>query len=191
MPQTGIILNEKTVSKPDSNVKKQLVNEKKDSVKAEQIKAWNISGALAARGNGKSVSASFNWHQAGAANYKIHLFGPLGSGSVIIDRHAGMTSYSDGPKKDTDPNAERLFKRQTGVDLPVDRLYYWIRGLAAPGAIQSAQRDAQGSLQSFQQDGYHVTCLNYMESHGLRLPGKVQIQGPNVVIKVVIKGWRV
>lgn len=194
MPQTEKIL--KTTKQPTNEAPEKteapvLKNEKKVSIKAEEIKAWHISGALAARGNNKSVTASFNWRQTGPENYQIHLYGPLGGGSVLINRSAGMTTYKDGPKKDTDTNAARLFKRETGVALPVEHLYYWIRGLAAPGGIQAAHRDAAGSLQSFQQAGYHVACSNYMEAHGLRLPGKIQIQGPHVMIKVVVKGWRV
>lgn len=192
LPQTQSLHKAASTSEPSDEIKTpQLKNEKKASIKAEAIKAWNISGALAARGNGKSVTASFNWRQSGPENYQIHLFGPLGSGSVRIDRHAGVTTYRDGPKKATDSNSARLFKQETGVTLPVEHLYYWVRGLPAPGSIQAVQRDAAGSLQSFQQGGYHVMCSNYMEAHGLRLPGKIQIQGSQVMIKVIVKGWRV
>lgn len=157
--------------------------------KTNAVKSWQISGALAARGNGKNVSASFNWLQHGAENYQIRMFGPLGSGTVIIRRQGGTTTYQDGPKRDADSSATALFRRQTGVSLPVNYLYYWVRGLPAPGNIQGEKRNGQ-ALYVLRQAGYTIQYLGYSDMGGVRLPNKIQIQGPNVFVKLVIRNWR-
>lgn len=165
--------------------------EGKASTSAAKISSWEISGAIAARSNKKGWSASLNWVQQGMNQYKIRLFGPLGGGTVIIVKNGGVITYSDGPKKITSNNADELLMQQTGIRLPVNNLYYWVRGLPAPGAVQSSHIDKNHNLSTLNQAGYTINYSNYTAVNNVSLPGKMQLQGHGATIKVVIKRWKI
>ncbi len=97
----------------------------------------------------------------------------------------------DGSKTASSSNGDELLRQQTGVRLPVNSLYYWVRGLAAPGAVQSAQRDHAKRLTLLRQSGYTIEYPQYMTVGKYVLPSQIRLQGNGVFIKVVIRRWRV
>ncbi|KTC72410.1 outer membrane lipoprotein LolB [Legionella birminghamensis] len=158
---------------------------------ANSISSWEVSGAMAARSKNKAWSASVNWVQRGASNYQIRLFGPLGSGTVLIQKQGGQVSFRDGPKSASSSNAEQLLLQQTGVRLPVSSLYYWVRGVPAPGKVQSAVKDSSGYLSLLRQAGYTIQYLGYTKAGNAYLPSQIKLQGNGVFIKFIIKRWKV
>ena len=161
----------------------------KREIDVNTITRWTISGAMAARTAQKGWSASVNWQQLGAGNYKIRLFGPLGSGNVIIKGRGGSVTYQDGNKRETASNASSLLKKQTGVSVPVNSLYYWVRGIPAPGGASGKKYDKYNHLKSFNQNGYHVQYLRYTSFKGVDLPSSIKLIGGGIKIKFIIKSW--
>ncbi|MDR3502822.1 MAG: lipoprotein insertase outer membrane protein LolB [Legionella sp.] len=159
--------------------------------KAETVSSWEIRGALAAKNKSKGWSAAMNWTQNGPSSYQIRLMGPLGAGAVLINKKGSTITFQDGPKRVTSTNADELLLQQTGVRLPVSNLYYWVRGLPAPGKVGSEQRDAANHLVMLRQSGYTVTFGNYTTVKGVALPGIVRLDGNGVMVKVVIKNWSI
>lgn len=161
------------------------------AAQVSNLTSWDISGAIAARHQRQSWTAALNWLQQGAGSYQIRLMGPLGSGTVMIEKHNGIITFHDGPKTISSNDADHLLFTQTGVRLPVSHLYYWVRGIPAPG--QSGQEQALGNKQRshFNQDGYSVMYSQYMNVHSLILPSKIKLEGHGVLIKLVIKRWRI
>lgn len=166
-------------------------NPKGDNSSASKITSWEISGALAARSKGKGWSATLNWVQRGAGNYQMRLSGPLGSGTILINKSGGTVTLQDGPKKSSSSNAESLLKQQTGVSLPVPNLYYWVRGIAAPGSVQGKKYDEAGRLQVLRQSGYTIEYQQYSSVGGAALPTSIRLQGNGIFMKLIIKNWRV
>ncbi|KTD07409.1 lipoprotein insertase outer membrane protein LolB [Legionella jamestowniensis] len=158
---------------------------------ASAISSWEISGAMAARSKNKGWNASVNWLQRGIGHYQIRLFGPLGSGTVLINKKGGLVTLRDGPKTASSSNAEELLKKQTGIRLPVNNLYYWVRGLPAPGHVQSAKRDSANHLLVLKQSGYVIDYGQYTSVGKTVLPSVIRLQGNGVFIKLVIKRWRI
>lgn len=156
-----------------------------------KVSSWEISGAIAAKNKNKAWTASINWLQKGINNYQIRLFGPLGSGSIIIDKKGSKITYRDGPKTITSHNASQLLEDQTGIRLPVNDLYYWVRGLPAPHSVGSSSHDRYSHLKQLSQDGYTVNYLKYTSVKGKDLPSMIRLTGHGVQIKLVIKNWRV
>ncbi|VEG91345.1 lipoprotein insertase outer membrane protein LolB [Legionella spiritensis] len=155
------------------------------------ISSWEISGAMAARNKNKAWTASINWLQRGANNYQIRLFGPLGSGTVMIDKKGSVVTYRDGPKTVTSNNPDQLLQEQTGIRLPVNNLYYWVRGLPAPGKVQSVKHDRYNHLILLRQDGYTIEYPGYTSVKNTDLPSRIKLQGKGIFIKMVIKKWSV
>ncbi len=193
-PEESYLQRPTVVTPPTESIHAEPKGKEKPSTKlytqASTITSWDISGALAARNKQKSWTASINWLQTGADHYQIRLIGPLGGGTVIIEKHDGIVMYRDGSKKVTASNADKLLLEQTGVRLPVKNLYYWVRGIPAPGT-SSKERHAKGEpLTQFNQSGYTITYAQYMEVNGMMLPSKIRLEGNGVLIKLVIKRWK-
>lgn len=153
------------------------------------LSSWDLSGAIAARNKKRGWTATLNWLQQGPNQYQIRLFGPLGGGSVIVEKRGSVVTFRDGPKKVSSNNADELLQRKTGIRLPVKNLYYWVRGLPAPGGIQSPHYDANHYLISFNQAGYNINYTAYTFIGGMHLPSKIRLQGHGLLIKLVIKHW--
>ena len=158
---------------------------------ASTLSAWDITGAIAARSGKKAWTASLNWHQQGINQYQIRLFGPLGGGTVIIEQHGSAVTYRDGPETVTSTHADDLLQKKTGVRLPVQHLYYWVRGIPAPAPVQSAVYDAEHRLISLHQAGFSIDYTAYTSIGGMNLPTKMRLQGHDVMMKFVIKHWGV
>lgn len=159
--------------------------------KAETVSSWQVRGALATKNKSKGWSAAMHWAQNGPSSYQIRLMGPLGAGAVLISKKGSTITFQDGPKRITSTNADELLLQQTGVRLPVNNLYYWVRGLPAPGKVSSEKRDAANNLVMLRQSGYTVTFGNYTIEKGVALPGIVRLDGNGVMVKVVIKNWSI
>lgn len=152
------------------------------------ISSWEISGALVARNQKKSYSASINWLQQGTEHYQIRLIGPLGGGTIIIEKQNGVVRFRDGSKRIESASADQLLLSQTGVRLPVHNLFYWVRGLPAPSGKISARTNNQ-EISEFHQNGYTISYLEYATG-GRQLPTKIRIVGHGVFMKLVIKQWK-
>lgn len=153
--------------------------------------SWELNGAMAARSKNKNWTASINWLQSGPNSYQIRLIGPLGNGSALIEKHGSVVSYKEGSKVSTSSNAESLLSQKTGVRIPVPSLYYWVRGLPAPGKITAQKRAPQGQLLLLQQGGFSVEYLKYTQVGGTYLPSLIRLQGGGVFVKLAIKNWRI
>lgn len=155
------------------------------------ISSWEINGAMAAKNESKAWSATLNWLQQGPSNYQIRLIGPLGGGTVVINKHGSQITYQDGPKKVTSTNADELLHKETGIRLPVNNLYYWVRGLPAPGGVQSTAHDQYNHLTQLKQNGYTINFTQYTSVKGIDLPSMIRMHGNGMMVKVIIKRWGV
>lgn len=155
------------------------------------VSSWEINGAMAAKSKAKAWSASMNWVQHGANSYQIRLIGPLGGGTVLINKTGNLITIQDGAKKSSSTNAEELLLKQTGIRLPVNNLYYWVRGLPAPGGVQAEKHDQYNHLVQLRQSGYTVDFNQYTSVKGVDLPSAIRLEGKGVMIKVIIKNWNV
>jgi outer membrane lipoprotein LolB len=160
-------------------------------IQLDDITSWNISGAIAAKQQRKGWTASVSWRQSGASNYQIRLFGPLGSGSVLVKKQGNKVIYQDGKKKYYGNNAEVLISKYTGVRVPVSNLYFWVRGLPAPGGASSLKYDQFKHLSSFMQNGFHVQFQRYTSVKGTDLPSKIVVTNGSLRLKFIIKRWSI
>ena len=163
----------------------------KREAEIKTIQSFELNGAMAARNPKKSWTASVNWLQTGPTNYQIRLFGPLGSGTVLIKRSGGVVSLQDGPKRVTSKDAEQLLLQETGVRLPVPNLFYWVRALPAPGGSPKIERDRYNHISVLRQDGYTVQYLKYTSTPKGDLPSSIRLEGRNIKVKLIVKRWKV
>lgn len=184
----GLAAKEPTAGMPDKKESQAANTRIAESV--TRINAWEVSGAMAARNKNKGWSAAVNWLQQGPNRYQIRLSGPLGGGTVIITKSGSIVTLKDGNKTASSANAETLLRQQTGVRIPVSNLFYWVRGIKAPGAVQSEKHDQYGRLSQLRQSGFVIDFLQYTSAGKTILPGIIRMQGNGVFIKLVIKRWK-
>ncbi|MDP3704767.1 MAG: lipoprotein insertase outer membrane protein LolB [Legionellaceae bacterium] len=153
--------------------------------------SFELSGAIAARNHKKGWTATLNWMQKGPSQYQIRLIGPLGGQTVMIEKQGSVITYREDAKKVTSTNGDDLLQKQTGIHLPVNNLYYWVRGIPAPGAVQSTTHNPTGQLSTLKQAGYTIDYNQYMPVGNATLPSKIRLQGHDLMIKLIIKHWNV
>ncbi|STY28170.1 molecular chaperone LolB [Legionella wadsworthii] len=168
-----------------------VISVEKRNAKTSTVSSFEIRGSMAAKNKSKGWSAAMNWRQSGPGAYQIRLIGPLGAGTVLIDKKGDTITFQDGPKKITSHNADQLLAEQTGIRLPVNNLYYWIRGLPAPGPIQGEKRDTYNHLVQLRQSGYTINFTKYTSARGVELPSMIRLEGNGVMVKVSISNWTV
>lgn len=155
----------------------------------ERIKNWDAKGSVSIQYKQKTDIASMNWHQENQ-HYNIALSGPLNFGSVEIVGAPGKVTFKQGnrpPVKAASP--ERLIAQQMGWQIPVSNLYYWLRGIPAPGSDAKTQFDNTGRITHMTQQGWTIEYAEYMGVGAVDLPKKIYLTHPDLKIRLVIRQW--
>lgn len=160
-----------------------------------QLQHWTIKGKLGVRSPTENGSANLSWQQQSSPSYRIHLSGPLGAGATVISGTPAGVSLQRGDEPPQHAhNPAQLTMQTLGWPLPIGEMFYWVRGLAAPGSAASGeQRNAQGQLTSLNQSGWQLNFSGYENRGPYILPTRIKAQtnqaaGP-VKVTLVIKEW--
>lgn len=156
----------------------------------EEITSWNIQGAVGVRAPSNSFTATLDWQQY-INHYTISLTGPLGTHAVrlIGGPHHVTLETADG-KRVSSTSPEQLLREQTGWNLPVSYLYYWVRGLPVPNLTHQDRFDSEHRIVELNQAGFHVSFLRFATRDQIDLPSKILIAQPSLNIKIVINQWQ-
>lgn len=161
------------------------------------INDWQVQGKLGVRTPADSGSVTFNWKQL-PEQFAIYLNGPLGQGTVWIRGNEQQVSLEQSGQ-DTlyAPTPELLMYNTMGWWLPVSDLHYWVKGIPSPHtSVDDEQHNADGTLQTLQQNGWQLSYPAYQQLGGWHLPSKVvaQYRSPNpqgdIRLTFIIKDWR-
>jgi outer membrane lipoprotein LolB len=162
---------------------------------SEQLAAlqrWTANGKLALRTAEASESASIVWEQH-HLNTHLQLSGPLGIGATTIDSDGQRLDIRQGDDfHSIDISTPDAIVMNTGLDLPLNALTHWLKGLPAPNSkLQSFELNPQTELlQSLQQDDWDVQFQRYGEFQGYILPTRMQIERGTTRAKIVISSWQ-
>jgi outer membrane lipoprotein LolB len=154
-----------------------------------QIKHWHLQGAIAINTTQKNFTASLDWRQQ-PQQYRVTIFGPLGIGTVQIagKPHLVVLRTADN-QLFTARSPNQLLQQQLGWHLPITNLYYWIRGLPAPGTKSVKSFDAYHHIIYMQQQGWNIRYLQYTGAYHTDLPCKIFLNNPRIHLKIVITRW--
>ncbi len=157
-----------------------------------QLTHWHSVGALGIQTAKDNNALQFDWQLQSENDYSLRFIGPIGTGYGTLKTTPTQSIYlAPKGKTYTDSNAEALLIKVTGWQLPVNDLYYWARGLPAPGSTANLQFDASHShLTSLQQDGFTVVFQNYSGVGKVDLPSKLLIQNADIKVKIVVTRWQ-
>jgi len=160
-----------------------------------RLKAWNLDAKLAIstsdpQGKAFRQSANLNWRQS-SDQYTLHLSGPFGQGSTIIEgNEQGVSLAQAGQATLHAATADALLRQTLGYSLPIEALYYWVRGIPSPGAAPDRLgKDENGSLASLEQLGWQLSFSRYTSLEQWPLPGKIVARKGPMRITLIIKQW--
>lgn len=155
---------------------------------SDQI-CWDIHGAVSVSSKGKTQMGSFSWKQI-QNRYAINFYGPLNIGAIGIQGLPGRVTLVKPTGNYNAPNAETLMQQQLGWYLPVTNLYYWVRGLPAPGAKGKESYDSFGHLAVLKQQGWTIQYQAYQAQDNADLPRKIIMDNEALHVKLVINDWK-
>ena len=155
-----------------------------------QKRYWQAEGKIALSVKDYKESGNFDWQNQGG-NFAIRFYGPLGLGAVKLTKEGKIVTF-ESAKDGTHSaeSAEELMQRLAGWQVPISQLQHWIKGIPAPGAIESHQDDPAGQLVQLKQLGWTIDYSGYNLVNGWQLPGKLIASREQVRVVMVIKNWQ-
>jgi|LakMenEpi03Aug12_release.lakeMendotaPanAssembly.Ray.scaffolds.fasta_scaffold393973_2 outer membrane lipoprotein LolB len=160
----------------------------KRKVHLSDKKRWNIQGAVSIRNRGKTQMGSFTWQQI-YDRYAINLYGPLNLGAISIAGNGYQVTLAKPTGRYTAPTPEALMQQQLGWYLPISNMYYWVRGLPAPGKTEKQVRDDYGHLVFLEQQGWNIQFAAFQPCGNADLPRKIILDNHQLHVKLVINNW--
>jgi outer membrane lipoprotein LolB len=154
---------------------------------------WQFRGDILLKMPQRKLSANVYWQQQSDA-YHLVLFGPFGVGAVSLEGQPGKVSLKDSQgKKYSAQTPEALMQEQLGWSLPVSSLYYWVRGLPAPGPITGVHHDAYHRIDMLEQQGWLIHYTAYQRVQALELPQEITFTRDQVFMDLTIESnsWQI
>lgn len=157
----------------------------------EDHEAWGLSGRLAIDGGDEGGSGRLDWSHDGARG-AVAFRGALGRGAWQLEYAPGAARLETAAGGvEVARSVNEIAVRHLGWPVPVDALEWWVRGLAAPDApATSVALDADGHPAAFQQHGWRVAFSRYATVEGMALPGRLDAEGPDGRVRLVVSDWR-
>lgn len=179
------ILNPATDKKPDKHLLWQ-----KNLAKLLPLHNWKIAGRMASKQGKKGSSSSFVWQQ-NREKFNLNFAGLLGYGAMQINgkkQHATIT-YSNGEKFTTD-NLTTTLQETAKINIPIDSLRYWVRGMPDIVDEYRYKLDEQGRLYKLHQHGWIASYSSYQQIAGAWLPKKIKLERDDSKLIVAITQWQ-
>jgi outer membrane lipoprotein LolB len=147
---------------------------------------WSFSGRLAVSNEQESLSLSISWDHLNTED-KIEFSGPFGQGRTLVKIDDNTVDIDYGGKQiHLIGNVDDLVSKNTGVQVPVSALKYWVLGLMKPDT--GFVVDEQG----FFQLGWHVQYMQMQWVGNDKLPKKMKIERSGVGgerLKLIVDSW--
>jgi outer membrane lipoprotein LolB len=162
------------------------------SARLQDLETWVASGKLALRTSERSESASVLWQQQGS-DTRLQLSGPVGFNTTVIHSDGQHMEMRQGDTiRRWDISTPDAIARNTGWDLPLQALPYWLRGLPAPGTeVQLLELDEKLlHLQRLRQDDWEIKFESYENFGDFTLPTKLRIRRGDTSARMIIRDWR-
>ena len=156
---------------------------------------WTLQGRLNIRQGNNSDTVSINWQQTEQI-FEINLSGALGLGATLVSGNPGMIRLQRGNEEPVmAASLGELSRDYLGYEFPAEALYYWVRGIPAPGSPANLVLGENQLLASLrQQDAkgnyWQLVYDRYADNNGLSLPGRIRMTHPDFQLTFIIQSWQ-
>ncbi|MCK5917534.1 MAG: outer membrane lipoprotein LolB [Cocleimonas sp.] len=160
-----------------------------------RMASWNMDGKVAMRYKTDNWSFGVNWAQKGK-NSVINIKNPFTGATVALltQNNSKVTLKASDGKTYQDTNAERLLKKQANIELPLEGLVYWARGITAPQYPKGkVVLDSMGRPKQITQANWLIKYKHYKGNAYNSLPKKIILTRKKdaVYVNMVAKKWKI
>lgn len=151
---------------------------------------WGLTGKISLDDGEDGGSGKLRW-SVQAANSELDFHAAFGRGAwrlQIRPGHAVLTEANGDQRSASSVNG--LLRERMGWPLPVEALQWWVRGLAAPGPVESQEMDSSGLLRNLQQFGWHVEFSRYDNGDIVPMPKRLNATMKDYRVKLAISQWQ-
>lgn len=175
---------------PEEQYSFKTINAATRQTQISQLRFWGVNGSFSlVYPEHTPIIAAFTWRQLGRNQFYIRVSSSLDLYNIYITKEFGsVTLWKTATEFYKAKSPEVLMERELRWSLPLSNLYYWIRGIPAPGK-KVAHYDKYGHLIDLQQQGWNIECKFYETVYGLDLPRVIIMERPGYAIKIAIKHW--
>ncbi|RLA43911.1 MAG: outer membrane lipoprotein LolB [Gammaproteobacteria bacterium] len=158
----------------------------------QQLEHWTARGKLALRSSERAETATLLWQQQGLST-ELHLSGPMGVSATTITSDGQQMEIRQGDEfKTFDISTPDAIALNTGWDLPLHALLYWLKGIPVPESpVQLLELDPDRDLlRKLRQNGWEIHYEQYEQFKNLTLPTRLRIQRGSTSARMIIHDWQ-
>ncbi len=178
-----------------SNAVLQLRNWENHRFLVENQSSWTLQGRLNIREQNNSNTVAIHWQQF-ENSFEINLNGTLGLAATTISGNSKGVSLQRANEETVWADSLRDFTRDfMAFEFPAEVLYYWIRGIPAPGSTADIELNEQELLQVLRQSDslgrlWQLKYDRYQSAEGLSLPGRIHMSQADYELTLLIQYWQ-
>ena len=154
------------------------------------LETWGFNGRIAVQTANDGFNGKLRYQQD-SGNFLAIMSGPLGIGTVQLERRGDDLRFTDKDGVETqftDPDVELRYR--FGWDVPLDSLRYWALGIPDPSRPGSTSLNEAGQLATLEQGGWSVNVAKYRETGGQAMPQRLTVTNGETSVRLVIDAWR-
>ncbi len=153
------------------------------------LEHWSATGKLALRNGSQAESANLSWLQRGRHS-QLQLSGPMGLRATEIHSDGQQLLIQRGDEQQQyDIASPGALREQTGWDLPVQALPYWLKGLPSPDGTGTRMDVEANLLRQLRQDGWTIDFERYQQFEDYILPTRLTAERGATRARIVIQSW--
>ena len=158
--------------------------------KLASIHTWGLVGRLSLDDGDQGGSGRLQWDVMPTGS-ELDFHGAMGRGAWHLQiRPEGATLKEADGTEQTAAGVNTLIQDRMGWPIPVDALQWWVRGLAAPGAVEDEVLDLDGRLLTLEQFGWSVDFNRYDSVAGVAVPVRLDARRGSYRVKLAIGRWQ-
>ncbi|MEO1327025.1 MAG: lipoprotein insertase outer membrane protein LolB [Pseudomonadota bacterium] len=153
------------------------------------LENWSLRGRLGIKTPEDASSGNLRWVQEGVT-FDAQIDGPLGIGGVHAFGSPEAVTL-EGSRIDTttvrDPGTELY--RQTGLEVPIAGLRYWLLGVPIPDVPAELVRDGNGLAERIEQGRWRIEFREYRTWSLNPLPRRIVATSAETRLTIVVRDW--
>ena len=151
---------------------------------------WGLTGKISLDDGEEGGSGKLRW-SVQDANSDLNFHSAFGRGAwhlQIRPGHAVLTEANGSQQSASSVNG--LIRERMGWPIPVEALQWWVRGLAAPGPVESQEMNSSGLLMKLTQFGWCVEFSRYDNGDIVPMPQRLDATMKDYRVKLAISQWQ-
>lgn len=155
-----------------------------------QLHNWQFDGRISLVSSSEAWSGKLYWQQS-EEEYVIHFDAPSGQGAMqLYGGNQGVELRLANGESYMAQDANALLKQQTDWDVPVDSLWFWIRGLPSPNLSRHITRvNTEGLITHIAQNEWQIDYDSYQSYQDYQFPRKIVIKRDDLKLRLIVTNW--